>query len=286
MSKKIKYMSENIKSKYLYFLIFPLLVLLTACGGGPNTPLPPPSIQASNLFYAVSARFFVGVTELNNGITFSASNCTELIPINSSSPLYLAYSCIVVGTGDLVFTAKDAKGTVILSKNYTVPEPQVSVLTDQGTFVIELNPTASTLSVNNFLRYVQDGFYSGTIFHRVIPDFVVQAGGFTAGLNPKNPSYGPIALESQNGLSNLKGTVAMARTSDPNSATSQFYVNLKDNLNLDYSGSNNLGYAVFGKVVSGQDVIDKIALTPTSSLNGYSDVPLQNITITSITRTQ
>jgi len=186
----------------------------------------------------------------------------------------------------MVFTAKDAKGVVILSKNYTVPEPQVSVLTDQGTFVIELNPTASALSVNNFLRYVQDGFYSGTIFHRVIPDFVVQAGGFTAGLNPKNPSYGSIALESQNGLSNLKGTVAMARTSDPNSATSQFYVNLKDNLNLDYSGSNNLGYAVFGKVISGQDVIDKIAITPTSSLNGYSDVPLQNVTITSITRTQ
>jgi hypothetical protein len=104
MSTKNKYMSD-IKSTYLYFLIFPLLVLLSACGGGPNTHLPPPSIQASNLFYAVSARFFVGVTELNNGITFSASNCTELTPINSSSPLYLDYSCIVFGTGVLVFTA-------------------------------------------------------------------------------------------------------------------------------------------------------------------------------------
>lgn len=263
-----------------------LVFLLSACGSGPNTPLPPPNIQASNLFYGVNAKFYVGVTELNNGITFSVSNCSDFGQITSPSPLYLAYSCLVTATGSMLFTAKDAVGNQILTKNYTVPEPQVNVLTDLGSIVLELNPTSAPVSVKNFLRYVQDGFYTGSIFHRVIPGFVVQAGGFTSGLNPKTPSYGPINLESQNGLSNLRGTLAMARTSDPNSATSQFYVNLQDNLNLDYSDPNNLGYAVFGKVLSGQDVIDKIATTPTLSLNGYSDVPANDIVITSVTRTQ
>jgi peptidyl-prolyl cis-trans isomerase A (cyclophilin A) len=263
-----------------------LATLLSACGSGPNTPLPPPNVQASNLFYQVSARFYVGVTELINGVTFSASNCSELIQITSPSPLYLAYSCVVNATGPLAFNAKDSTGAVILSKNYTVPEPQVTLLTDQGSIVLELNPTASPLSVKNFLKYAQDGFYNGTIFHRVIPGFVIQAGGFTAGLNPKPTTYGAIALESQNGLSNLRGTLAMARTSDANSATSQFYLNLQDNLNLDYSDLNNIGYAVFGKVLSGLDVMDTIAKTPTMSFNGYSDVPVSDITITSITRTQ
>jgi peptidyl-prolyl cis-trans isomerase A (cyclophilin A) len=260
--------------------------LLCACGSGPNTPLPPPNIQASNLFFGVNARFYVGVTELKNGITFSVSNCSDFTQITSSNPSYLAYSCFVTATGSMLFTAKDVAGNQILAKNYTIPEPQVSVLTDLGGIVLELNPTAAPISVKNFLKYVQDGFYSGSIFHRVIPGFVVQAGGFTAGLSPKTSSYSAITLESQNGLSNLRGTLAMARTSDPNSATSQFYMNLQDNLNLDYSGPNNLGYAVFGKVLSGLDVIDKIATMPTTSLNGYSDVPANDIVITSMTRTQ
>jgi peptidyl-prolyl cis-trans isomerase A (cyclophilin A) len=238
------------------------------------------------LFYQVSARFYVGVTELINGVTFSASNCSELTQITSPNPLYLAYSCVVNATGPLVFSAKDATGAVILSKNYTVPEPQVTLLTDLGSIVLELNPSSSPLSVKNFLKYAQDGFYNGTIFHRVIPGFVIQAGGFTAGLNSKPTTYGAIELESQNGLSNLRGTLAMARTSEANSATSQFYLNLQDNLNLDYSGPNNLGYAVFGKVLSGLDVMDTIAKTPTTNLNGYSDVPVSDITITSVTRTQ
>ena len=279
--------SQRLISNYWFVLLNVFLAtLLSACGSGPNTPLPPPNVQASNLFYQVSARFYVGVTELINGVTFSASNCSELTQITSPNPLYLAYSCVVNATGPLVFSAKDATGAVILSKNYTVPEPQVTLLTDQGSIVLELNPTVSPLSVKNFLKYAQDGFYNGTIFHRVIPGFVIQAGGFTAGLNPKPTTYGAIALESQNGLSNLRGTLAMARTSEANSATSQFYLNLQDNLNLDYSGPNNLGYAVFGKVLSGLDVMDTIAKAPTTNLNGYSDVPVSDITITSVTRTQ
>jgi cyclophilin family peptidyl-prolyl cis-trans isomerase len=160
------------------------------------------------------------------------------------------------------------------------------MVTSQGTVVLELYPNAAPLSVNNFLQYTQDGFYTNTIFHRVISGFVVQGGGFLTGMTPKTPTYNPVPIESQNGLSNVRGSLAMARTSDPNSATSQFYVNLVDNLSLDYVSASNPGYTVFGKVVSGLDVIDKIAASPTSTVNGYADVPLTDVTVTSVTRTQ
>lgn len=155
--------------------------------------------------------------------------------------------------------------------------------------MLELNPTAAPLSVDNFLKYVNSGFYTGTIFHRVIPNFVVQAGGFTSGLTQMTPSFGPITLESNNGLKNLKGTLAMARTSDPNSATSQFYVNLVDNTSLDFVSSANPGYAVFGKVSSGLDVINAIGALPTGTSkdmagNNMADVPTTEVTITAMTR--
>jgi peptidyl-prolyl cis-trans isomerase A (cyclophilin A) len=138
--------------------------------------------------------------------------------------------------------------------------------------------------VNNFLKYVGSGFYTGTIFHRVIPNFVVQAGGFTTGLAQMTPTYAPITLETNNGLSNLTGTLAMARTSDPNSATSQFYVNLVDNTSLDYTSSASPGYAVFGKVTTGIAVINAIGSMPTGTSNGLTDVPTTEVVITSMKR--
>ena len=261
-----------------------ILISMQACGSGPNTPLPDPNVQAQNLFYGVQAKFFVGVSELNQGITFSASNCDTLSQVASSTPTYQSFACTVKGTGPLDFMAKDAQGRVLLTKTFTVPLPQVSMVTSQGTVLLELNPNAAPLSVNNFLQYVSDGFYAGTIFHRVIPGFVVQAGGFTAGLVPKNPAYPSIPLESQNGLLNTMGTLAMARTSDPNSATSQFFVNLVDNSFLNYKDASNPGYAVFGTVISGMDVINAIGSSKTSTVNSYTDVPVSDITITSMTR--
>ena len=261
-----------------------ILISLQACGSGANTPLPDPNVQAQNLFYGVQAKFFVGVSELNQGLTFSASNCDTLSQVASSTPTYQSFACTVKGTGPLDFVAKDAQGRVLLTKTFTVPLPQVSMVTSQGTVLLELNPNAAPLSVNNFLQYVSDGFYAGTIFHRVIPGLVVQAGGFTAGLVPKNPAYPSIPLESQNGLLNTMGTLAMARTSDPNSATSQFFVNLVDNSFLNYKDASNLGYAVFGTVVSGMDVINAIGSSKTSTANTYTDVPVSDITITSMTR--
>ena len=261
-----------------------ILISLQACGSGANTPLPDPNVQAQNLFYGVQAKFFVGVSELNQGLTFSASNCDTLSQVASSTPTYQSFACTVKGTGPLDFMAKDAQGRVLLTKTFTVPLPQVSMVTSQGTVLLELNPNAAPLSVNNFLQYVSDGFYAGTIFHRVIPGFVVQAGGFTTGLVPKNPSYPSIPLESQNGLLNTMGTLAMARTSDPNSATSQFFVNLVDNSFLNYKDASNPGYVVFGTVVSGMDVINAIGTSKTGTVNSYTDVPVSDITITSMTR--
>lgn len=268
------------------FFLLGSVVLFSSCAGGDDTPLKPPVIQSSNLFYGVKATFFVGVTTLADGIQFSASNCANLAAVTSSNPLYLAYSCTVNKTGDLIFSAKDAAGKEITNKTFTVPQPQVSMVTSLGNVVLELNPNAAPLSVNNFLQYVQDGFYANTIFHRVIPNFVAQTGGFNTGMAPKTPTYPAIELESQNGLLNVKGSLAMARTSDPKSATSQFFVNLVDNAFLNYSDASNPGYAVFGRVLSGQDVLDKMATFPTGTVNGYSDVPNTDITITSMTRTQ
>jgi len=186
----------------------------------------------------------------------------------------------------LIFSAKDAVGNEITSKTFTVPLPLVSMVTSLGSVVLELNPNAAPLSVNNFLQYVQDGFYTNTIFHRVIPNFMAQGGGFNTGMVLKPPTYPAINLESQNGLLNVKGSLAMARTSEPNSATSQFFVNLADNAFLNYSSESSPGYTVFGRVLSGLDVMEQMAKFPTATVNDYSDVPSTDITITSMSRTQ
>lgn len=152
---------------------------------------------------------------------------------------------------------------------------KVAVNTSLGEFVIELDAAKSPKSVDNFLQYVKSGHYDGTVFHRVIESFMIQGGGFSPEMKQK-PTRAPIALESRNGLSNLRGTVAMARTSDPSSATAQFFVNVKDNTFLDAGKSpDGNGYAVFGKVVSGMDVVDRIRAVKT----GPGDVPVQPVTI-------
>ena len=271
----------------LLVMVFSVTCSLTSCGGGAqSTPLNNPDIQSSQLAYGITVTFFVGVTQVNQGINFTASLCNALTPVPSPSPLYQAFSCQPSGSGTLVFSALDAEGKVLLTKNFTIPAPQVTMVTSAGTIVYELNPNAAPITVKNFLQYVSSGFYTNTIFHRVIPGFVVQGGGFTSGMNQLPVPFAPITLETPNGLSNLTGTLAMARTTDPNSATSQFYINVADNTSLDYASSTNPGYAVFGKVVTGLDVVNAIAAVPTQTVNGNSNVPVTDVTITSATRTQ
>jgi cyclophilin family peptidyl-prolyl cis-trans isomerase len=146
-----------------------------------------------------------------------------------------------------------------------------------GTITIELKPEKAPISVRNFLKYVRSGHYEGTVFHRVIPGFMVQGGGFTPDLEEK-PNQGPIKSEARNGLRNSRGTLAMARTNDPDSADSQFFVNLRDNHRLDY-GIGGAGYTVFGRVLEGMEVVDRIAMVPTSSRGPHQNVPQMAVVI-------
>ena len=147
--------------------------------------------------------------------------------------------------------------------------------TSMGDITIELLTEEAPITAKNFLDYVDAGFFDGTIFHRVIPGFVIQGGGFTADMNQKE-TRAPIKNEADNGVKNARGTLSMARTSDINSATSQFFINLKDNEFLDH-GTRDFGYAVFGKVVEGMDVVDKIAGVKTGDRGHHSDVPMEPI---------
>ena len=164
--------------------------------------------------------------------------------------------------------------------------PLVKVQTNMGDFVLELNPKAAPKTVENFLTYVKSGFYKNTLFHRVIPNFMIQGGGFVSGMEEKDTRKA-IALESRNGLSNLRGTIAMARTSDPNSATSQFFINVRDNHFLDVSqAQDGYGYAVFGRVISGMQTVDAIARVKTHSVGYYDDVPIRDVIIKNMTVTK
>ncbi|MBF6630948.1 MAG: peptidyl-prolyl cis-trans isomerase [Comamonas sp.] len=161
-------------------------------------------------------------------------------------------------------------------------KPRVKIATSMGEFVVELEPVKAPKTVENFLQYVADKHYEGTVFHRVIDGFMVQGGGFTADLQQK-PTRAPIPLEAKNGLKNDRYTIAMARTGNPNSATSQFYINVANNDMLNAPQPDGHGYAVFGKVVQGQAIVDKIRTVATGNRGMHQNVPTSAITITSTT---
>ena len=154
--------------------------------------------------------------------------------------------------------------------------------TSLGDFTIEMFEKEAPESVANFTRYIDEGFFDGTIFHRIVPGFVIQGGGFTEDMTQKKTKP-PVKNEADNGLKNKRGTLSMARTNDINSATSQFFVNLKDNDFLDHS-RGNFGYAVFAKVTDGMDVVDKIAAVETGRKKGFDDVPVETVTMKSVKR--
>ncbi len=159
--------------------------------------------------------------------------------------------------------------------------PHILMQTSLGDIVLELDRTKAPKSVDNFVKYVQDGFYNGTIFHRVIKDFMIQGGGFTPEMEQK-PTRAPITNEANNGLKNVRGSIAMARTNEPHSATAQFFINTVDNSPLDFSEptEEGWGYTVFGKVIKGIDVVDKIRAAPTGSARPFrSDVPTTTVLI-------
>ena len=174
--------------------------------------------------------------------------------------------------------------TFATENNMTAPSTntsnKVKLTTSLGTIIVQLNSEKAPVSSANFLTYVNEGFYNGTIFHRVIKGFMAQGGGFDASFAQKK-THDPIKNEADNGLTNKRGTLAMARTNDPNSATAQFFINYKDNTFLNHTSptSSGWGYAVFGEVVEGMDVVDKMAEQPTGNKGGHQDVPQTDIVI-------
>lgn len=185
--------------------------------------------------------------------------------------------------GLLVLLAQAAAPPAPAAGPEAAPGPVVALDVEQGgealgTITIALRPDKAPRSVANFLEYVRSGHYDGTIFHRVIPDFMIQGGDFTPEMQER-PERPPIRNEARNGLRNSRGAVAMARTEDPDSATSQFFINLRNNHNLDF-GIAGAGYAVFGQVIDGMDVADRIATTPTTRRGPHADTPVRPVVIT------
>ncbi len=194
--------------------------------------------------------------------------------------LFIGMSLLVVLNVINTFAAEKATAEKASAKSTL---PVVEIKTSMGNIKIELYPEKAPVTVKNFLNYVAKKHYNGTIFHRVISGFMIQGGGFDENLD-KTATDDPIENEADNGLSNKRGTIAMARTSIVDSASNQFFINLKDNLSLDYKSTRNFGYCVFGKVIKGMDVVDKIAKVNTIRKKGYSDVPEEAVIIKEIVK--
>ncbi len=264
-----------------------LIGLLTACGGGGSSFEPVVAqIRVQSLRYGQSAVIDVVGKFLRNDMIADTGTCTNPTFSAASSPDHAILNCTATTTGPLPITIKSANGALLFTDRLTVLPPQVTLFTSKGNIVVELDPVVVPATVNNFLGYVSAGYYGNTLFHRVIAGFVIQGGGFTAGVIPKAGQKAPIALESNKGISNARGTLAMARTSVPDSATSEFFVNLVDNPSLDYQSATNPGYAVFGKVVQGLDVVDAIAAVATATVNGFQNVPATDVTTLAAVQTQ
>ncbi|MFQ5789208.1 MAG: peptidylprolyl isomerase [Acidobacteriota bacterium] len=214
------------------------------------------------------------------------------IPKLAGGGACLAIGLLLAGCAD---TAKQEESTeetspteetvtedIPIPKDVKPGNPVVVMETTMGKIVLELYAEEAPKSVENFLTYVEDGFYDGTIFHRVVPRFVIQGGGFTPDMVEK-PTRDAIENEAANGLKNVRGSLAMARTSDPHSASAQFYINTRDNAALDYRGANprDYGYAVFGRVAGGMEVVDQIEAVPTTTKGPYEGVPVEPVVIRS-----
>lgn len=240
-------------------------------------PLVVQTIEVDRVAYGRQAVFRLAGASLDSEpfeITVVQGSCPGLLSL-ANSKVNVFLRCLVQSTGPLKVQAISESGNVLAESTFMVPAPRVSISTNVGNIVVELLPELAPITVNNFLGYVNGGFYNDTIFHRLekVNPGVIQGGIYFSNLTPRTELLPAIALESNKGLSNSRGTIAMARASDPNSATSQFYFNIIDNPGLDYVSSSQPGYAVFGRVVQGEFVLDILAAlatvaAPNSSLTG------------------
>lgn len=245
------------------------------------------SIKADNLMYAKTTQLTMTGYSLEKDFNVTTQNCKGLALGSGGTSTSKSVTCKVgaAGVGAIRLEAKLTDGTPLMVRSFDVPNPQVTMVTNLGTLALELNPTAAPLSTDNFLQYVNDKFYDNTLIHRIVTSgiFVAQGGWLTSAPAIQAGQRAAIALEVGKGLSNLKGTIAMARAADLNSANSQFFFNLSDNTGLDTASG---GYAVFGKVVAGTAVLDAMASTPTSTQYGLNDFPNQNVLVQSVSQSK
>lgn len=276
------------------------VALLAACGGGADSPAVT-TMSATNVSYGKTLTVTVLGTGLKGAITVSAEpGCGAMTASSGGTDGTQTFTCKVTTLGSMQPRVRNAEGKEIATLRLDIPAPQVTITATQGalsgTIVVELDPVKAPKTVDNFLAYVNQGtpFHRNTLFHRAIAGVLVQAGGYTGSLTPKAATLVPVELESNNGLKNLRGTVGMARLADPNTATTQFYINLKDNAEFDYVDEANPGYAVFGTVTAGLDIADYIGATPVApKVVNNSDpaltlenVPVTEVRITAISQTR
>lgn len=267
------------------------LVLLSGCGGSKSdTPAVTPSVTkvtTDQVVYRKVTNFTITGQNLDKGYNASIPACLSITELAGGTATQRVLSCKLIGVGSTTYTITAANGTTLYSGIVDLTlkaQPQVTMTTSLGNIVLELNPARAPITVDNFLNYVESGFYVNKIFHRVIKNAIVQGGGFTVDLQQPT-TQSPIRLETPNGLSNLRGTIAMARTNEANSATAQFYLNAADNAGFDGLTAGT-GYAVFGKIVTGLDIMDKINVVPTTTAAGMTDVPVTPVFINSMVQTQ
>ena len=268
----------------LFSLMFSSACLLFACGGGDGTAATPPSVAAvvvTDVVYKKAAKITVTGQHLDSGITVTSIGCSTVAEQPGGSSTSRSYSCVPIFGASMDVTVSAAADKALLTQvTVPVPSPQVSLVTSLGTIVVELRPDRAKSTVDNFLEYVDSGFYNDTIFHRVVSGYVVQGGGYAVGQTTLKTTNAPILLEppSATGLSNIQGTIAMARSTGLNSATSQFYINAVNNSSLDTTSG---GYAVFGSVIQGMSVVTAIEAVAVDS-NSW---PTTAVTLTSASRT-
>ena len=274
------------RTRCLSLLLACGLAVLSACGGGSGGKAGVAQLQATGVAFNRTLTVTVNGTGLTNDNLqmIVEGPCGPVTKVAGGTDLQLLFTCKVTDVGDLIPRIRTGENVELASLRLNVGLPQVAMQVRQGTrsgtIVMELDAKAAPISAKNFLDYVDSGFYASTIFHRVEAGVVVQGGGYNTGPVVKPSTRPSIALESNNGLKNLRYTLGMARASAVDSATSQFYINLVDNPAFDYVSADQPGYAVFGKVVTGQDVVDEMAKVEVAARGaGLGFVPVADVVV-------
>lgn len=281
------------RRRALALLAVAAATLAAGCGGGGGSGASVSSMSASSVrFNATMTVSVSGAGLADESISMEVDGpCGTITRLTGALDYQTQFTCKVTGVGEIRPRIILPSGEVGASLRVDVPMPQVTIAAKQGTttgtMVLELDPVSAPVTVKNFLDYVSAGTYRNTIFHRAIKDSLIQGGGYTTGPTAVTGLRSAIVLESNNGLKNLRGTIAMARTAVFDSATSQFYFNLVDNPAFDYVSAEQPGYAVFGKLVSGLDVIDAIGTVEVENRStAFANLPTVDVLITSISQTR